>query len=66
MQITNTGNKSCSLEETASIGLFWFKRHETKRNCTEKFRRAYLEQTQALPGTKELAKLSWQLCVLNI
>ena len=35
VQITNTGNKSCSLEETAYIGLFWFKRDETKGNRTE-------------------------------
>jgi len=35
VQITNTGTKSCSLEETPYIGLFWFKRDETKGNCTE-------------------------------
>lgn len=35
VQITNRGNKSCSLEETAYIGLFWFKWDETKGNCTE-------------------------------
>lgn len=35
VQITNTGNKSYSLEETAYIGLCWFKRDETKGNCTE-------------------------------
>lgn len=35
VQATNTGNKSCSLEETANMGLFRFKTEETKRNCTE-------------------------------
>lgn len=35
VQNTNTGNKSCSLEETAYVGLFWFKRDETKEKCTE-------------------------------
>lgn len=58
VQITNTGSKSCSLEETAYTGLFWFNRHETKRNCTEKIRRAHLGQKQILPERREVVKIS--------
>lgn len=33
VQITNAGNKSCSLEETVYIGLFWFKRDKTAQRA---------------------------------
>lgn len=53
VQITNAGNKSCSLEETVYIGLFWFKRDKTKGNCTESTSPRYV---QALPGTRDMTK----------
>lgn len=53
VQITNTGNKPCSLEKTAYMGLFWFKRDETWETAQKN---TSLRYVQALPGTRELRK----------